>query len=89
MAAVCLATVLILTPELLSRILGLAAEASAYATFQRVQSGDFSEWQAANPDLSPSSGWKAIGAGIAGFILFVLIAFLVAFFLSFLPIRSR
>ena len=40
--------VLFFIPELLSRIVGLAAEAAFYVTFQRMQEREFVEWQAAN-----------------------------------------
>ena len=59
--AVAYSVVLFFIPDVLSRIVGLAAEAVFYVTFQRIQEREFAEWQAGNTSLSPSNGWKAIG----------------------------
>lgn len=83
------ALVLFFIPEVWSRIVGLAAEAAFYVTFQRIQEREFADWQAANASLSPSNGWKAIGWGFAGLILFILIFFLIAFLLGVAGLEPR
>jgi len=89
LAAVLLALLLFFTPDSLSRIIGLAAEAAFYITFKRFQEREFAEWQAANASLLPSNGWKAIGWGFVGLFLFLLIFFAVVIVLGLFGIQPR
>jgi disulfide bond formation protein DsbB len=73
-----LAAVLVVTPDVLGRIIGLAAEISFYKIYSSIQEKEFNEWQAAHPDMQPLSGWGAIGWGFAGLLLFVVIAIIVS-----------
>jgi len=87
--AVVYAVVVFFIPEGFSRILGFAAEAAFYFTFQKIQEREFTEWQTANSSLLPSNGWKAVGWGFAGLILFVLIFFLIVFLLGLAGFQPR
>ncbi len=89
LAAALLALILVFIPEGLSRIVGLAAEAAFYVTFQTIQESEFAEWQIANVSMQPSSGWKAIGWGLIGLCLFLMIVLVVVFGLSMLGIQPR
>ena len=73
-----LALVLLLLPDGLGRLFGLAAEITFYTVYPRLQDDEFQKWQGANPGLLPSSGWGAIGWGILGMLLFVVVAIVVA-----------
>jgi len=89
LGAVLLALLLFFTPEAFSRIIGLVAEIAFYVTFKRMQEHEFAEWQAANADVQPSNGWKAVGWGILGLILMVGIFFGVAIVLGLFGIEPR
>lgn len=78
-AAVAVAAVLILLPDLLGRVFGLAAEFTFYKVYAALQEKEFAEWQTAHPDIQPLNGWGAIGWGFVGLVLFVAIFFIVAF----------
>ncbi len=79
LAAALLAAALILIPDVLGRAVGLAAEIAFYLIYPRLQEVEFAEWQSVHPDLQPSSGWGALGWGLAGLLLFLVVGFLVAF----------
>ncbi len=81
-AATALAVVIMLTPDILGRAIGLATELAFYLIFPRLQDSEFTEWQAAHSDLQPSNGWKALGWGFAGTLLFLVVFFLVAISLT-------
>jgi hypothetical protein len=89
LAATLVALVLMLIPESLTRVVGLGAEAAFYVIFPKIQESEFAAWQMANATILPSSGWKAIGWGVMGLILFVLIAIAVVFGLSMLGVQPR
>lgn len=76
--AAVLAAILIMIPDVAGRIVGLAAEIAFYKIYPRLQEREFDEWQSANPDLQPLNGWKAIGWGFAGLVIFLVIIFAVA-----------
>jgi hypothetical protein len=42
------------------------------------RSGEFTEWQTAHPDLEPSNGWRALGWGLLGTLMFLVVFFAVA-----------
>jgi hypothetical protein len=73
LASVPIAVVLMLTPSALSRFVGIGIEAGAFAIFSKIQDREFAEWQSAHPELTPTSGWKALGWGLLGLIMFVVI----------------
>ncbi len=58
-AAAILSVVLLLTPDFLGRIIGLATEIAFYLVFPGLQEREFDQWQADHSDLQPSNGWKA------------------------------
>lgn len=74
LAATLLAVVLLVTPDGLGRLIGLASEFIFYFIFPRIQDHEFEEWQGAHPDVPPSNGWKALGWGVLGLFLFLAIA---------------
>ena len=68
-------------PDAVSGLVGIAGEIAFLLIFPVFMQGEFIQWQAAHPDLRPSSGWNAIGWGLLGTVLFVVIVFLVALLL--------
>ena len=82
LAAAILAVVLILTPDFLGRIIGIGSEIAFALIFPKLQDREFTEWQTAHPELEPSNGWKAIGWGLVGTLLFFLAFFVVGFLLA-------
>jgi hypothetical protein len=74
LASLLFAVVLILVSDALGRVVGLGVEGGFYFLFPRIQDREFEEWQAAHQDTEPSSGWKALGWGALGLILFLVIA---------------
>jgi hypothetical protein len=87
LAAFVEAALLIITPDPFPRVIGLLTEAACYGAFKSVQSQDFEAWRAENPDLSATSGWKAVGWGLLGLILFLLILLMVGFLLGLFGVR--
>jgi hypothetical protein len=87
--AAALAVVFLLIPDVLGRVVGLAAEIAFYQVYPRLQEKEFGEWQAAHPNIEPLNGWKAIGWGFTGLILFVGVLIVVAYPLSLLLPSAR
>jgi hypothetical protein len=77
-AAAVLAAVIVLTPAIFGRLIGLGTDIAFYLIFPPLQEKEFAEWHAAHPDMQPSNGWKALGWGFAGTLLFLVVFFLVA-----------
>jgi hypothetical protein len=84
LATAVFAAVLVATPQPLSRFLGIGAEIGFYLFYPKLQETEFAAWEAAHPDLKPSSGWRAVGWGLVGFVLLLIIAVSVAILLSIL-----
>jgi hypothetical protein len=76
--AAVMSLVLILLPNGLGRLFGFVAEITFYSVYPKLQKDEFAIWQTANPGVEPSNGWKALGWGFLGAILFVVIAILIA-----------
>jgi hypothetical protein len=87
--AAALAVVFLLIPDVLGRVVGLAAEIAFYQVYPRLQEKEFGEWQTAHPNIEPLNGWKAIGWGFTGLILFVGVLIVVAYPLSLLLPSAR
>ena len=66
--------VLFFLPDALTRLVGLIGEIVFLLTFPKLMENEFEDWQGANPDVSPSSGWNAIGWGILGILVFFVVA---------------
>jgi hypothetical protein len=82
------AAILFFIPEEGWRALAFGAEIAFLLVFPVFMEGLFSAWQAAHPDANPSSGWSAIGWGLVGTVLFLVIVSLVLAGLSaLLPVR--
>jgi hypothetical protein len=69
-----MALVLVILPDALGRLFGLAAEITFYSVYPRLQQKEFYEWQGAHPEILPSNGWGAIGWGVLGVALFFVVA---------------
>ena len=76
--AVIFGIVILVIPDVLGRLLGLGGEIASYAIFPRIQDESFNEWQRTNPGIEPSSGWKAIGWGLIGLLIFMAILIVLA-----------
>ncbi len=74
LGAVPLATILMLIPAAFGRFFGIGLEVASLLIFPKIQDQEFSQWQAAHPEVVPSSGWKALGWGFAGLAAFFAIA---------------
>jgi hypothetical protein len=84
-----LAVVFLSIPDVLGRVVGLAAEIAFYQVYPRLQEKEFGEWQIAHAEIEPLSGWKAIGWSFAGLLLFLVVFFAVGFPLSILFPAAR
>jgi hypothetical protein len=72
--SVLVAVILFLVSDALSRLIGLGAELAFFLIFPKLMEKEFGEWEATHPDIEPSSGWKAIGWGLLGTVIFLLVA---------------
>jgi hypothetical protein len=84
LATAVLAAVLLATPDVYGRVIGLGAEISFYLFYPRLQEVEYAAWQSANTDIEPSNGWGAVGWGIVGLVLFFVIFIVVAIPMSIL-----
>jgi hypothetical protein len=84
LVAAVLAVALILLPDGFGRLVGFAAEIAFYSVYPKLQDDEFADWQQANPGMLPSSGWGAMGWGVLGLLLFVVVTILVGIPLMFL-----
>ena len=82
--AVADATILFFVPDAFSRLVGLAAEIGFRLIFPAFMEKEFAEWEATHASVMPCNGWKAIGWGLVGMVLFLLIVFVVFLGLSVL-----
>jgi uncharacterized membrane protein len=84
-----LAIALFFIPDPFARFVGFGAEFVFYHIFKDLQEGVFTEWQAAHASVEPANGWLAIGWGILGLLL-TLVLFLVVFIaLGFFGLQPR
>jgi len=74
LAFIPIAAILFFIPEFLARFAALGIEAGCCAIFPVIQGKEFAAWEAAHAAAKPSSGWKAIGWGFAGLLLFLVLA---------------
>jgi len=81
-AAAAEAAIIFFIPDALSRLVGFGAEIAFLLIFPVFMEKEFSEWQATHPSAMPSNGWKAIGWGLVGTTVFVVIFFLMFIGLS-------
>jgi hypothetical protein len=82
LAFVPIAVIVSFTPPLLSRVLALGIEAAGCMIFPVIQGREFGAWEATHTGTMPSSGWKAIGWGLIGLLLFLVIVFPVVMVLA-------
>ena len=76
--AVIFGIVVMLIPDALGHLLGLGLEIASFTIFPRIQDASFTEWQSVNNNVEPSNGWKAIGWGFFGLVIFLGIVFILA-----------
>ena len=69
-----LAVILFFTPDRFARLLGLSCDIAFVLGFRRFQEVEFARWRDATAGAEPDSGWKAVGWGLIGMVLFFLIA---------------
>jgi len=84
LATAVLAAVLLATPDVYGRVIGLGAEISFYLLYPRLQEVEYAAWQSAHTDIEASNGWGAVGWGIVGLVLFFVIFIVVAIPMSIL-----
>jgi hypothetical protein len=89
LGSILLAVVLFFTPEVLSRIVGLAGEGAFFFAFRNIQEAEFTQWQTANPTAKPSNGWRAIGWGLIGVVLWIILFLLISFLLAIAGLKPR
>jgi len=82
LGATLVATILILEPPGPVHLFVLCLEGVCFFVFPKIQDQEFRQWEAAHPDIVPSSGWKAVGWGFSGLAAFFAIGIVVAILLS-------
>jgi hypothetical protein len=82
LVSVGLAFILALIPEGLGRIVGIGLEIGFYAVFPKIIYKEFAEWETAHPEIEPSSGWRAIGWGFLGILLYFVAIVMATLLLS-------
>ncbi len=70
--------ILIRTPDPFGKFAGLAIEFACLLIFPPLQEAAFADWQTAHQGVSPSNGWRSIGWGILGVLLFFALIVAVA-----------
>jgi len=86
LVAIIVVIVIMLIPDVLGHIVGLGLEVASLMVFPRIQDASFAEWQRVNSGIEPANGWKAIGWGFLGLIIFVAIAALVGIAMALMGI---
>lgn len=68
------AAILFFVPDALARLVGFGTEIAFLLIFPVFMEKEFSAWQVAHSSATPCNGWKAIGWGLVGTALFLVIA---------------
>jgi hypothetical protein len=76
------AVLLFFIPDAASRLVGFGAEIAFLLIFPVFMENAFTEWEASHPTAKPSSGWNAVGWGLAGSIVFLAISLIVFLLLT-------
>ena len=76
------ATVLIIIPTAVGRLLGLSLEIVWYFVFPKIHDEEFRQWESTHKGIKPSNGWRALGWGLFGAVLFLVIIAAMAIFLD-------
>lgn len=84
-----LAIILFFIPDPFARFVGLGAEYVFYRIFKDLQKDEFAEWQAMNAAIEPTNGWFAIGWGLLGLSLSLIVFFVIFFVLGFFGLQPR
>ncbi len=67
--------ILLVVSDGVGTLVGLGGHIGFLLLFPPLMEKEFKQWQGAHPDAEPSSGWKAIGVGLIGTVIFGAIAF--------------
>jgi hypothetical protein len=70
--------ILFRSPDPFGKFVGLAMEVGCLIIFPPLQESEFVDWQTAHKGVSPSNGWRSIGWGVLGGLLFFALLFAVA-----------
>ena len=81
LAAIPIGIILMRVPDPFGKFVGLGIEIATALIFPPLQQAEFAAWQAANPDVRPSNGWRAIGLGLLGLLGFFILLFVLAILL--------
>lgn len=76
------AVILFFIPDALAGLVGLGAEIAFLLFFPVYMEKEFDEWQATHAGINPANGWRALGWGLVGIVLFFVLIFLVVFVLA-------
>lgn len=82
LSAAFIAIIVLLMPDATGRLFGLGLEVAWYFVFPKIQDREFQRWQASHLDIEPTSGWKALGWGFLGSVLFLATIIVVAVILE-------
>lgn len=82
LSAAFIAIIVLLMPDATGRLFGLGLEVAWYFVFPKIQDREFQQWQASHLDIEPTSGWKALGWGFLGSVLFLATIIVVAVILE-------
>jgi len=77
-AAILIGFVMLRSPDAVGRLIGLAVEIVTAVIFPPLQEAEFAAWQQANPAISPSNGWLAIGLGVLGLLGYLMLFIVLA-----------
>ena len=83
------AAILFFIPDVLARLVGFGAEIVFLLIFPAFMENAFREWEASHPGATPSNGWKAIGWGLVGTFVFLVVALVVFLMLAALVPAGR
>ncbi|HET9741733.1 MAG TPA: hypothetical protein VFQ00_03190 [Terriglobales bacterium] len=67
------AAILFFIPDVFSRLVGFAAEIAFRLIFPPLMQKEFTEWEGNHAGVRPANGWKAVGWGLIGVVLFFVI----------------
>ena len=78
LVAILACVILVRTPDPFGKLVGLAIELGCLLIFPPLQESEFGDWQAAHEGVSPSNGWRSIGWGVVGLLMFFALLVAVA-----------
>lgn len=76
--------ILVFVPDAIARLIGIGFEIAFLMIFPVLMEKEFGRWQADHPATLPSSGWRAVGWGFLGILMFFVVALVVFIVLGML-----